>query len=108
MLIGEVWFAGGQSNMECRSRFWQCPVTDANEIIARAGAKSGKLQYVKIPHAAAYMPQDRRRKLDALHDRYCGEITLRVTSSPKCSMTCSAFRSASSTARGAEAASKAG
>ena len=34
--------------------FWQCPVTDANEIIARAGAKSGKLHYVKIPHAAAY------------------------------------------------------
>lgn len=39
--------------------FWQCPVTDANEIIARAGAKSGKLHYVKIPHAAAYTPQDR-------------------------------------------------
>ena len=60
VLIGEVWFAGGQSNMEMPlGGFWQCPVTDANEIIARAGAKSGKLHYVKIPHAAAYMPQDR-------------------------------------------------
>ena len=60
VLIGEVWFAGGQSNMEMPlGGFWQCPVTDANEIIARAGAKSGKLHYVKIPHAAAYTPQDR-------------------------------------------------
>ena len=54
VLIGEVWFAGGQSNMEMPlGGFWQCPVTDANEIIARAGAKSGKLHYVKSPHAAA-------------------------------------------------------
>ena len=60
VLIGEVWFAGGQSNMEMPlGGFWQCPVTDANKIIARAGAKSGKLHYVKIPHAAAYTPQDR-------------------------------------------------
>ena len=60
VVVGELWILGGQSNMEMPlGGFWQCPVTDANEIIARAGAKSGKLHYVKIPHAAAYTPQDR-------------------------------------------------
>ena len=110
VLIGEVWFAGGQSNMEMPlGGFWQCPVTDANEIIARADAKSGKLHYVKIPHAAAYTPQDRTAgSWTPARPLLRRNSPLRVTSSPKCSTTCSAFRSASSTARGAEAASKAG
>nr|WP_278739659.1 hypothetical protein [Alistipes onderdonkii] len=38
VLIGEVWFAGGQSNMEMPLRgFNNCPIAGANEIIARAG-----------------------------------------------------------------------
>lgn len=41
VLIGEVWFAGGQSNMEMPlGGFWQCPVTDANEIIAARAPKA--------------------------------------------------------------------
>lgn len=60
VLIGEVWFAGGQSNMEMPLRgFNNCPIAGANEIIARAGSMRDRLRYVKIPLTAAYTPQDR-------------------------------------------------
>ena len=60
VLIGEVWFAGGQSNMEMPLRgFNNCPIAGANEIIARAGSMRDRLRYVKIPLMAAYMPQER-------------------------------------------------
>lgn len=37
VLIGEVWFASGQSNMEMPlNGFWNCPVEDNNEVIATA------------------------------------------------------------------------
>lgn len=37
VLIGEVWFASGQSNMEMPlGGFWNCPVNNANEVIATA------------------------------------------------------------------------
>ena len=60
VLIGEVWFAGGQSNMEMPLRgFNNCPIAGANEIIARAGNMRDRLRYVKIPLTAAYTPQER-------------------------------------------------
>ena len=35
VLIGEVWFASGQSNMEMPIEgFWNCPVNRSNEVIA--------------------------------------------------------------------------
>ena len=35
VLIGEVWFASGQSNMEMPlNGFWNCPVENSNEVIA--------------------------------------------------------------------------
>ena len=38
VLIGEVWFASGQSNMEMPLEgFWNCPVNGNNEAIATAG-----------------------------------------------------------------------
>lgn len=37
VLIGEVWFASGQSNMEMPlNGFWNCPVENSNEVIATA------------------------------------------------------------------------
>ncbi|MBR1933340.1 MAG: cellulase family glycosylhydrolase [Prevotella sp.] len=37
VLIGEVWFASGQSNMEMPLEgFWNCPVKGSNEVIATA------------------------------------------------------------------------
>lgn len=60
ILVGEVWFAGGQSNMEMPlCGFWACPVEGSNEIIARAGALRGRIRYVKIPKTAAMTPQPR-------------------------------------------------
>lgn len=60
VLIGEVWFAGGQSNMEMPlGGFKHCPVTGANDAIAQAASKGMKLRYVKIPHTQAYEPQER-------------------------------------------------
>lgn len=58
ILVGEVWFASGQSNMEMPlDGFWSCPVEEANGIIARAGSKSGRLRYLKVPKSPAYEPQ---------------------------------------------------
>ena len=58
ILIGEVWFAGGQSNMEMGVEgFLNCPVARSNEVIARADARRGKIRYVKIPKTASYTPE---------------------------------------------------
>ena len=60
VLIGEVWLAGGQSNMEMGlGGFWCCPVAGANETIARAGAQRHKIRYVKIERAQSMTPQER-------------------------------------------------
>lgn len=60
VLIGEVWLAGGQSNMEMPlDGYTNCPVIGANEVIARADALRDRIRYVKIPQTATYTPQDR-------------------------------------------------
>lgn len=59
VLIGEVWFAGGQSNMEMTlAGYVHCPVDGANEIIARAGRLRERIRYAKIPRAEALEPQE--------------------------------------------------
>ena len=38
VLIGEVWFCSGQSNMEISlGGFWNCPIEGSNEAIANSG-----------------------------------------------------------------------
>lgn len=60
ILIGEVWFCSGQSNMEMPiGGFWNCPVKGANETIARANRYSGRIRCATIPKADALEPQDR-------------------------------------------------
>lgn len=60
VLIGEVWFAGGQSNMDMPlNGFYNCPVVDANRIIACADAWRDRIRYVKIPRTASLTPGDR-------------------------------------------------
>jgi sialate O-acetylesterase len=45
VLVGEVWFVSGQSNMEMPMRgFTNCPVIDANKVIANAG----KYEYIRF------------------------------------------------------------
>jgi len=49
ILIGEVWLASGQSNMEMPlNGFWNNPVKDANKTIALSGNNKG-IRFVTIP-----------------------------------------------------------
>ena len=60
VLIGEVWFCSGQSNMEMPiGGFWNCPVKGANETIARANHYRGRIRCATIPKVDAQEPQER-------------------------------------------------
>ncbi len=59
VLIGEVWLAGGQSNMEMPlGGFDCCPVEGSLEAILTAGQWRDKVREVKIPKTGATEPQD--------------------------------------------------
>ncbi len=59
VLIGEVWLAGGQSNMEMPlGGFRCCPIEGAAETILGAGAYRNKVREVKIPKTGATEPQN--------------------------------------------------
>ena len=59
VLIGEVWYAGGQSNMEMPlNGFWNCPVGDASQEIATAGEWAGKIRMATVPKTGAVTPQE--------------------------------------------------
>ncbi|WP_129594527.1 sialate O-acetylesterase [Seramator thermalis] len=58
ILIGEVWLASGQSNMEMPlNGFWNNLILKANETIAMAGQNKG-MRFVTIPKTAAMTPQE--------------------------------------------------
>ena len=58
VLIGEVWIAAGQSNMEMPIRgFDNCPVEDYNSVIA-AAVNDGAIRYAKIPSVKSMVPLD--------------------------------------------------
>lgn len=58
LLIGEVWFCSGQSNMEMPLRgFWHCPIEDGNHTIATAGQYRNRLRYATIAREAALTPR---------------------------------------------------
>ena len=59
VLIGEVWFCSGQSNMEMPLRgFWCQPVEGAAQAIAYSGKYPG-VRMATVPKRASYTPQDR-------------------------------------------------
>lgn len=59
ILIGEVWLASGQSNMEMPLiGFWHCPVEGANEEILHSGKYHDRIRFVKIPKVQAFEPKD--------------------------------------------------
>lgn len=59
VLVGEVWFCSGQSNMEMPLRgFWTQPVEGAVEAIAFSGSYP-EIRFAKIPKTEAYTPQEK-------------------------------------------------
>jgi sialate O-acetylesterase len=59
VLIGEVWFASGQSNMEMPLRgFWGAPVEGANKAIAESGKYRKAIRFATVPKVNALTPQD--------------------------------------------------
>lgn len=59
VLIGEVWFASGQSNMEMPLKgFDSCPTEGSNEAISLAGKYSGKVHFVTVPTSPQKLPTD--------------------------------------------------
>lgn len=58
VLVGEVWFCSGQSNMEMPlGGFWNCPVEDANEAIAQSAKYKKSVRVATIAHDGAETPQ---------------------------------------------------
>lgn len=56
ILVGEVWLASGQSNMEMPMRgFYNCPVEDAAEFIAAAPATE-RVRMITVPVRQSYEP----------------------------------------------------
>lgn len=59
VLIGEVWFCSGQSNMEMPLRgFWTQPIMGAAQTIAYSGKYPG-IRVATVPKKGSYTPQDR-------------------------------------------------
>ncbi len=60
VLVGEVWFCSGQSNMEMPLRgFWNCPVEGSNEAIAMSGKYRHAIRVATIQKVGKQEPQDR-------------------------------------------------
>lgn len=60
VLIGEVWFCSGQSNMDMPlGGYWNALIEDANEIIACADRQRGRIRFLKVAYSQAYTPQER-------------------------------------------------
>ena len=58
VLIGEVWFCSGQSNMEMPlGGFWNCPIEGANETIAQSGKYRNSVRVATIPKVGKPEPQ---------------------------------------------------
>ena len=57
VLVGEVWLASGQSNMEMPLRgFWTQPIEGAARTIAYSGKYPG-IRFITVPKLASYEPQ---------------------------------------------------
>ncbi len=60
VLIGEVWFCSGQSNMQMPLRgFWTQPIEGANEVIAHARTYYNRIRMVTIPNQDGLRPQEK-------------------------------------------------
>lgn len=61
VLIGEVWLASGQSNMEMPLRgFWGQPIENAAQAIAYSGQTPG-IRVATVPKSGSYTPETRAK-----------------------------------------------
>ncbi len=59
VLIGDVWFASGQSNMDMPLSGWEkCPIVNSAQAVASTANYSGKLHYAFVPHLESREPKD--------------------------------------------------
>lgn len=59
VLIGEVWFCSGQSNMQMPlNGFDNCPIRDGNEEIALAGQWAGRIRMATVPTKGSDQPRE--------------------------------------------------
>lgn len=60
ILIGEVWFASGQSNMDMPlGGYWNGLIEGANEVIACAGSQRGSIRFLKVSNQQSEQPLER-------------------------------------------------
>lgn len=60
VLVGEVWFCSGQSNMEMPiGGFWNCPTEGANEAIFSSSRYTDAVRVVTVPKVGTETVQDR-------------------------------------------------
>lgn len=60
VLLGEVWFCSGQSNMEMPLRgFWNCPVEGASEAVSTSGHYNKSIRMCTIPTTRKLTPADK-------------------------------------------------
>lgn len=72
VLIGEVWFCSGQSNMDMPlGGYWNGLVEGGNEAIACADAQRGRIRFLKVAYSQGYTPQERvPGAWNRIHDGY--------------------------------------
>ena len=59
VLVGEVWLASGQSNMQMPLRgYWGCPIKGGYEEVAHSGNWKDKIRFMTLPLVQSYTPMD--------------------------------------------------
>lgn len=59
VLVGEVWLASGQSNMQMPLKGYEpCPVNGGYDEVAESGRRAGSIRFLTVPLTQSYTPLD--------------------------------------------------